>query len=96
MPNVKALFEKHHDQGFEVVGVSLDQDQEALAQYLEENAIPWDTLAGEGTQDLAGKYGVRAIPTMMLVDKEGKIVGVAHNLAALTPQLEKLLEAPAK
>jgi thiol-disulfide isomerase/thioredoxin len=91
MPNVKALYEKHGDKGFEVVGVSLDQDQEALAAYLEENEIPWDTLAGDGTQELAGKYGVRAIPTMMLVDKEGKIAGVAHNVGALTAQLEKLL-----
>jgi thiol-disulfide isomerase/thioredoxin len=101
MPNVKAYYEKHKDRGFEVVGVSLDQDQEALAQYIEENQLPWETLAGEGTQPLAEKYGVRAIPTMMLVDKEGKIVGVAHNLAALAPLAEKLLNgeaiaAPAK
>jgi thioredoxin-related protein len=91
---VKALYEKLHDKGFDVVGVSLDADQEALAAYLEENAIVWDTLAGEGTQELAEKYSVRGIPTMMLVDKEGKIAGVAHNVAALTPLVEKLLAAP--
>ncbi len=101
MPNVKAFFEKSKDRGFEVVGVSLDQDQEALAQYIDENQLPWETLAGDGTQPLAEKYGVRAIPTMMLVDKEGKIVGVAHNLATLAPLAEKLLggeavAAPAK
>ncbi|MCU0876908.1 MAG: TlpA family protein disulfide reductase [Pirellulaceae bacterium] len=91
MPNVKALAERLGPQGFEVVGVSLDEDQEALAAYLEENAIAWETLAGEGTQDLAEKYSVRGIPTMMLVDREGKIVAVAHNVAALTPLAEKLL-----
>jgi thiol-disulfide isomerase/thioredoxin len=91
MPNVKALAERLGPQGFEVVGVSLDEDQEALAAYLEENAIPWETLAGEGTQDLATKYSVRGIPTMMLVDREGKIVAVAHNVAALAPLAEKLL-----
>jgi thiol-disulfide isomerase/thioredoxin len=91
MPNVKALAERLGPQGFEVVGVSLDEDQEALAAYLEENAIAWETLAGEGTQDLATKYSVRGIPTMMLVDREGKIVAVAHNVAALTPLAEKLL-----
>lgn len=94
MPNVKAFFEKHKEKGFEVVGVSLDQDQEALATYIEENQLPWETLAGD-TQPLAEKYGVRAIPTMMLVDKTGKIVGVAHNLAALTPMAEKLLNGEA-
>ncbi len=94
MPHVKELYEKLHGQGFEVVGVSLDEDQAALAAYLEENEIRWETLAGEGTQDLAEKYSVRGIPTMMLVDKDGKIAGVAHNVAALAPLVEKLLTAP--
>ena len=95
MPNVKVFFEKNKDRGFEVVGVSLDKDQEALAQYIEENQIPWENLAGDDTQQLAEKYAVRAIPTMMLVDKTGKIVGVAHNLAALEPLAEKLLKGEA-
>jgi len=92
MPHVKELYEKHGGKGFDVVGISLDEDQEALAAYLEENAIRWETLAGDGTQDLAEKYGVRGIPTMMLVDKEGQIAGVAHNVAALAPLVEKLLK----
>jgi thiol-disulfide isomerase/thioredoxin len=94
MPHVKELYEKHREQGFDVVGISLDADQEALAAYLEENAIAWETLAGDGTQELAEKYGVRGIPTMMLVDKDGKIAGVAHSVAALAPIAEKLLAAP--
>jgi thioredoxin-related protein len=91
MPNVRALYEKNGNRGFEVVGVSLDEDQEALAAYLDENEIPWETLAGEGTQDLADQYGVRGIPTMMLIDKEGKVVGVSHGVAPLIPLVEKLL-----
>lgn len=91
MPNVMALREKLKDRGFEVVGVSVDKDEEALATYLEENNIPWETLVGEGATDLAEKYGVRGIPTMMLVDQKGSIVAVAHNVAALAPEAEKLL-----
>jgi thioredoxin-related protein len=92
MPNVKALREKHLDRGFEIVGISLDEDEEALAAYLDENEIPWETLAGDGTQELAEKYGVRGIPTMMVIDQTGKIAGVAHNVAALSPIVEKLLK----
>ena len=91
MPNVKAYYEKNADRGFDVVGISLDQDLEALGQYLEENEIPWDNLSGDETQELASKYGVRGIPTMMLVDRDGKVIGVAHSLAALEPMAEKLL-----
>jgi thiol-disulfide isomerase/thioredoxin len=100
MPNVKALYEKHCERGFDVVGVSLDKDLEALAKFLEENAVPWATLSGEETEPLAAKYGVRGIPTMMLVDKDGKVVAVSHKVADLVAKAEKLLgaspETPAK
>jgi len=91
MPNVKALREKLKDKGFEIVGVSVDKDEEALATYLEENEIPWETLAGEAAGELATKYGVRGIPTMMLIDQKGNVVAVAHHVAALAPEAEKLL-----
>ncbi|MGI8978726.1 MAG: TlpA family protein disulfide reductase [Pirellulaceae bacterium] len=91
MPHVKELYEKHSAQGFTVVGVSLDKDQEALAAYLAENQIPWENLAGDETKDLAQKYGVRGIPTMMAVGKDGKILGVSHNVGSLIPLIEKAL-----
>jgi thiol-disulfide isomerase/thioredoxin len=93
MPNLRALFEKHHGRGLEVVGVSLDADKEALSRYLDETDVPWVTLAGAANQDLAAKYGVRGIPTMFLVDKQGKIVARAHNIKALESQVESLLAA---
>lgn len=92
MPHVREMYDQLHDQGFEVVGVSLDKDAEALAAFLEENQLPWETLAGDETQELAEKYSVRGIPTMMVVDKEGKILGVAHQAAALRPIIEKALK----
>ncbi|HIA18953.1 MAG TPA: TlpA family protein disulfide reductase, partial [Planctomycetaceae bacterium] len=91
MPHVKALYEKYKAKGFDVVAVSLDRDLDALAQYLKENNIAWTNLAGEQTQELAKKYGVRGIPTMMLIDQTGKIIDVSHNVAKLAPQVEPLL-----
>ena len=73
------------------MAVSLDQDLDALAQYLKENNIAWTNLAGEETQELAEKYGVRGIPTMMLIDQTGKIIDVSNNVAKLAPQVEPLL-----
>ncbi|MCO6457178.1 MAG: TlpA family protein disulfide reductase, partial [Pirellulaceae bacterium] len=96
MPKVKELYEKHRDGPFDIVGISLDQDLDALAQYLDENKIEWTNLSGEDTQELAKKYGVRGIPTMMLVDAEGKIVAVSHNIDDLTGKLEELLAAGKK
>jgi thiol-disulfide isomerase/thioredoxin len=92
LPNVKAMYEKHHKNGFDIVGISLDADQQALADFLEKNPLPWSTVAGEGTQELATKYGVRGIPTMMLVDQAGKVVAVSHRIEELSAKIEKLLE----
>jgi thiol-disulfide isomerase/thioredoxin len=92
MPKVKALHEKLRDRRFEIVGVSLDQDLEALAQYLAENQIPWVNLSGDETQEIAKKYNVRGIPTMMLIDAQGKIVAVSHNIDELSGRIDKLLE----
>jgi thiol-disulfide isomerase/thioredoxin len=93
MPHVKELHDKLTAKGFSVVGISLDKDQEALSTYLAENQIPWENLAGDETQELAEKYGVRGIPTMMAIGKDGKILGVAHNVASLVPLIEKALAA---
>jgi thiol-disulfide isomerase/thioredoxin len=92
LPNVIALREKLKDQGFEVVGVSVDKDLDVLATFFEEHQHPWETLAGEEAQELADKYGVRGIPTMMLVDQKGIVVAVAHSSGALRPHAEKLLK----
>lgn len=92
LPNVKKTHERLHGKGLEIVGISVDKDEEALAEFLEKNELPWTTLAGEKAQAMSKKYGVRGIPTMMLIDTEGNIAGVAHNIGALTKKAEELLE----
>ncbi|MCA9175472.1 MAG: redoxin domain-containing protein [Planctomycetales bacterium] len=91
MPNVKAFYQKHHGDGLELVGVSLDKDLDAVANFVAEKKIPWETLVGDENQDLATKYGVRGIPTLMLVDRTGKIVAAAHNIAGIAKKAEELL-----
>ncbi len=92
LPNVQATYEKHHAAGLEIVGISLDEDVDALKAFLEANQLPWTTTVGDANQATAEKYGVRGIPTMMLVDREGKIVGVAHSIDKLEKKMEELLK----
>lgn len=96
MPHLKELYEASHGKGLEVLGVSLDEDTDALNSYLSEHQIEWTTLNGSELQDTASRLGIRGIPTMLLLDKEGKVVAQAHNVKSLQAPLEKLLEAPAK
>jgi len=96
MPHVRELHKKLKDKGFDVVGVNLDKDPDALAKFLQENDVPWENLTGEATQDLARKYGIRGIPTMMLVDREGKVVAVSHQVASLADKAQELVKKGAE
>ena len=85
VPNVLAMYEKYHDAGFEVLGYSLDSDLEALEKFEKERQLPWKTSSRklscepEDTNakkyvDLTAYYGINAIPTMVLVGKDGKVL----------------------
>jgi len=93
LPNVVACYEQYHDRGFEVVGISLDRDRQALETFIAENKVPWVTLyeEGEGLNPNATKYNVQFIPFPVLVDVEGKVISVTARGEALGKELEKLL-----
>lgn len=93
LPHVKALYERLKARGFEVVGVNLDRDKEALAKYLQENALPWANLVGEDASQLATKYGIRGIPAMILIDRSGKVVATGNKVEGLAARAEELLGA---
>ena len=75
MPNVKNVYEKYHPKGFEIVGISLDQSRDKLDKYIESQEIAWPQyFDGKWwNNDIAVRYGIKSIPTTILVDKKGKI-----------------------
>lgn len=95
MPNVIAAYEKYHEKGFEIIGISLDQSKESLDAYVAENKMSWPQyFDGKGWQnDIAGKFGISSIPATFLVGKDGKVV--ASNLRGneLEEKLDELLGA---
>jgi thiol-disulfide isomerase/thioredoxin len=75
MPNVKSVYAKFHPQGFEIVGISLDQSRDKLDKYIESQEIAWPQyFDGKWwNNDIAVRYGIKSIPSTILVDKKGKI-----------------------
>ena len=75
MPAVKAAYQKLHGQGFEVVGISLDDKESALRHFIKEKDLPWPQhFDGKGWENLfAVRYGIFGIPTTWLVDKQGQL-----------------------
>jgi thiol-disulfide isomerase/thioredoxin len=77
LPNVIKSYEKHHAKGFEIIGISLDQDEQKLKSFIQEKNMTWQQFFdGKGWGNkLAGKYGVQSIPATYLLDGDGKIIG---------------------
>lgn len=78
-PNVRQQYDLYHELGFEVVGISLDTKKNALEAYIKKEGVPWVNLYEDGAgwkHPMAVKYGVKAIPTVMLIDREGKVVSL--------------------
>lgn len=77
LPNVIATYKKHHSEGFEIIGVSLDQDRDTLNTFLkQQDGMTWPQyFDGKGWgNELAAKYGVEAIPFAVLIGPDGKII----------------------
>jgi thiol-disulfide isomerase/thioredoxin len=78
LPNVIATYKKYHDQGFEIIGISLDSEREKLDEFLKkQDGMTWPQyFDGKGwSNDLAAKYGVESIPFTVLIGPDGKIIG---------------------
>jgi thiol-disulfide isomerase/thioredoxin len=75
LPNVKKAYEELHDQGFEIVGVSFDEDCDDLKKFVAKNKMPWPQFCdGGGWNNAINKeFGIHAIPAMYLVDKKGNL-----------------------
>ncbi len=93
LPNVIAAYEKYHGQGFEIIGISLDQDREKLTTFLKGKNMPWRQYFDDqgGQNKLATQYGIDAIPATFLLDGTGKIVAKGMRGEELDRQLAKLL-----
>jgi thiol-disulfide isomerase/thioredoxin len=93
IPGLKNLQQANREAGFDVVGVNLDEDPEALAAFLDQHELPWSNLVGEDATRLAEKYGVGGLPTFVLVDQEGKVVDVSHSFETFQSKIHELLKA---
>jgi len=76
MPNVVEAYNKYHSKGLEIVGVSFDQKKDAWTAMVKKLGMEWPQMSDlKGWQCEAGKvYGIRSIPSNILLDPQGKIV----------------------
>ncbi len=96
LARIRELYDRFGAKRFAVVGVALDGEKARLAEYLAAKPLPWPQLHEPGGLDsrLAEEYGVLALPTMLLMDAEGKVVDRNVAITDLEKKLETILGGP--
>ena len=92
MPNVVANYKKYHPKGFEIVGISFDKDASAWQDAIKSMGMEWPQLSDLKGWNSAGSstYGIRSIPSSILVDGSGRIVDVDLRGQRLGQKLKEI------
>jgi len=92
MPELKKLYEKWHERGFEVVGIGFDQDTEKAAAAFEKLELPWPRVQvpadGQTHRLWWEAAGIRSLPRLLLIDRQG-ILRADCSPGDLTAAVEK-------
>ena len=89
-PVVKAAYEQFHQLGFDVIGISVDQDEAAWLQAVEEDQLPW-TQVRDSENKVSEDYLIYYIPSNFLFDQNGTMVAKGLRGEDLTAKLTELL-----
>jgi thiol-disulfide isomerase/thioredoxin len=95
IPNMLEQYEKYHDKGFEIVGISLDEDRGQLESFVTDKKIPWPILfeqPAEGGNALARFYGITGIPQLILIGRDGNVITLNARGPKLEEELAKLFK----
>lgn len=88
IPNVKAIYNKHHENGFEVVSISIDESEEAWLKAVEQEQLVWPNFRN---RDVADLYKVSSVPTMYLIDGSMHVVGLDLRGQELAEKVDELM-----
>jgi peroxiredoxin len=89
---LKQLYADKHEEGFEILGISLDESPEIVQAFQERAKLPWRMVCNEEqVRQAREKYRVRTIPSLFLVGRDGRIVQVDLKGNDLRQAVERCL-----
>lgn len=94
MPNIVSLYNKYKDSGFEIIGISLDNDEDSWKNGVANLNMTWPQFSDLGgwKGKAATSYQINRIPQTFLLDRDGTIVAVDLREESLENKIEELLK----
>ena len=95
VPHVVAAYRKYNKRGFEVIGISLDENKKALLSFAKKHRMSWPQyFDGQGWKNaIATDFGIHSIPAMWLVGKDGRLI-TTNARGDLAGAVQAALKAP--
>ncbi|HNR07572.1 MAG TPA: TlpA disulfide reductase family protein [Saprospiraceae bacterium] len=92
-PNVVRVYDNYKNKGFEILGVSLDQEKEKWVDAIAQDGLAWPQVSDllGWKSKIAAMYGVQGIPQNFLLDHEGRIIAKGLRGQDLENKLKELL-----
>lgn len=72
-PILQSWFDKYHQQGFEVIAISVDKDHGSALKFIEDSKVSFPILF-DPTGSLAKQYGLKAMPSSFIYGRDGRLV----------------------
>ncbi len=93
-PALVQLYRRYHEQGLEVLGISLDNDRERWMNAIRADSLTWTHVSALKSWDCPVRtaYNIRWIPALVLIDSDGKIVARALQGEALESKIKEILK----
>lgn len=75
LPFVKDLYTKYHDKGLNIISITSDNSIPEIQEVVTKENMIWPQISDFQTPNT---YGIRSVPTAILLDSEGKIINIDH------------------
>lgn len=89
LPKLREIYDEFHPLGLEIAGVSFDDDDAMLGEFIERQKLPWSILKND--QQTAERFRVELIPCLVLIDQQGNVVCTDAKVSHLRGALRGLL-----
>jgi thiol-disulfide isomerase/thioredoxin len=93
-PGLVSLYSKYKDKGFEIFGVSIDDEKKAWKKAIVADGITWKQVNAPGGWDgpVALEWKLEQIPASFLLDQQGKVIAIDPTKENLENHLKNLLK----